>query len=172
MNPPELRFTTPQTLKELSDCYEEFKFLQHFSPLKLTEEEFQEVLVDSLQFATLVHVNGVLFGCFIYDVFNDSVELHGIVRADAKTIFSGLGQIKKTIYNAILEDIFNVMGRAKVVLKAKPDNVGVRGFAILYGFKRLPYMDKGRVVWVLHRRDYNGKKETKKDESGNSNVSI
>jgi hypothetical protein len=160
-----LRFYTPQVGEEMEKAYQEFEFLHHFVVKKLEPAKLREVITGSAGYATLVYVNDILIGCFLYDVYKRSVELHGIARPDMHQFIPYHKRVKQKIFHMILDDCFNTMDRDKVVIIQDPGNLGVRGFALMFGFRPIQRSKAGRVVWVLNRASYkqrflNGKEES------------
>lgn len=161
----DLRFVTPQSVAELASHRVELQFLFKFIPGGLSDSQVWEFCEASVPNVTIAYLNDVLIGCFALDVFTRSVELHGVVRPDIRTIVPKSNRVKQWIYEIIFEMIFKTMDRERVVLKAPPTNRDVWGFAVMHGFKKLQYPDKGETVYVLSREDYqrrksNGKKQT------------
>lgn len=150
----ELKFTTPQTEEELFNVVEDFKFLKHFYPVAYSEEDFITTLKCTLGSNTLVHANNILIGCFLLDIHRKSVELHGVVRPDMSVVVPYYQPLLKSVYEIIFQEIFIAMDKEKIIIKAMPDNKGVRGFAIQNGFERLNNIDKGRRIWKLTRDKY------------------
>lgn len=133
----------------------------------MTEDDLKAFLNTRIGSVTLVYVNSILIGSFVMDVYKNSVELHGIVRPDLNKLVPNPKRIKAYVMRLIFNDIFLHMGKVKVFIKSELSNKGVRGFAMLYNFTRLPNQDKKRTVWVLNRQDY-FKRFTRraKDEQG------
>lgn len=154
LNQVQITFITPQSVQELEARREDFDFLYHFSPYKLSKEEIWDILVADIPFNTLVYGNGILLGCFTLDVYTNSVELHGICRPDISKVVPGYRRVKLGVYNALLRDIFTRLNKDKVIIKGELDNKGVRGFATIFGFERLANRDKGRIVWKLTKDKY------------------
>lgn len=169
-----LKFVTPQNDEEMAAALPEFEFLHHFVVEKLAPEEFESVLKSAVGCATLIYINEILFGCFIYDIYKKTVELHGIIRPDGGQFVPAFKRVKQHLMLMVLDDIFFTMERDKVVILQAPANKGVRGFAIMFGFQPLKNKDKGRTVWVLHKDKYIERKqrlyETKKGNALYSEV--
>lgn len=159
----DITLKTPQTEEDLKKVFGEFKFLQCFSPIRLSDDELWEILVDDLPFNTLVYGNGLLIGCYTLDVYARSAELHGIARPDMADVIPHSKRVKVAIYRGILEDVFRRLNKDKLIIKAPSDYLGVVGFCRMFGFKRLQNLDKGRVVWKLSREDW--EKDGKEKES-------
>lgn len=150
----QLSFDTPADEAQLQAKFDEFQFLHHFVPYKLTDRELYDILAANLGNNTLIYANGILIGCCILDVYGKSVELHGIARPDMGRVVPFSNRVKIAIYHIIFDRIFNHLGKQKVVIKADPSNRGVKGFARMWGFERIPNTDKGRLIWKLTRDAY------------------
>lgn len=151
-----LRFDTPQNTLELCDYRGDLHFLFEFIPHNHTPESLWDYLEYNLPNITIVYANGVLFGCFLMQVYHKSVELHGVVRPDVREWVPRHRKVKNDVYNIIFDVVFNQMNREKMIIKAPESNRDVFGFAMAHGFKRLQYKDRGEVVWVLQRETYLG----------------
>lgn len=147
----ELQFVTPHTQEELDKYFSEFAFLNNFLPTKFSEERLREILTPG---DTLVYANKWLIGCFMLDINNKSVELHGICRPDIGENIQKPQLVKRVVYMLLFDKIFRDMDKDKIIIKADPDNKGVRGFAIQLGFTRVKNTDKGRLIWKLTKKDY------------------
>lgn len=165
-----LRFYTPSAGEEMEKAYSEFEFLYYFVVKKLEPDKLREVITGSAGYATLVYVNDILIGCFLYDVYKRSVELHGIARPDMKQFVPYHKRVKQQIFRMVLENCFYTMGRDKVAIVQESGNLGVRGFALMFGFQPIQRSKAGRVVWVLSKASYqqrflNGKEESTANHS-------
>lgn len=159
LNNVDLTFITPQTAEEFQRYYSEFEFLHHFFPFKLSADGLKQILDSRIGNCTLVYANSILIGSFMLDIFKNSVELHGIARPDMAKIVHNHKRVKLYIYQLILSDVFDFIGKDKLVIKAEDYNKGVRGFALMYGFNKLKNKDKGRNVWVLTKQQYGQRKQ-------------
>jgi hypothetical protein len=154
MHNVELKFVTPQTPDEFAAHYADFEFLHHFFPFKMTPQELRAVLESRVGACTLVYANFVLIGSFMLDVYKHSVELHGIARPDMFKVIPQHKRVKQYVFSLILDDVFRHMRKDKLIIKAEDYNRGVRGFALMNGFRKLENQDKGRQVWVLSKQRY------------------
>lgn len=158
LNNVQLTFITPQSETEFKEYYQDFQFLQHFFPFRLTGDELKVFLESRIGHATLVYANHILIGAFMLDIYRNSVELHGIGRPDMNKVIPQHKRVKLYVFNLILQEAFDGLSKDKVVIKAEDTNQGVRGFALMFGFKKLKYKDKGRSVWVLDKQTYLNRK--------------
>lgn len=176
LNNIELGFVTPADEAEMAAHRHEIEFLFRFIPHTMNRQELWDYVLHNLPNVTIGYANGVLVGCFLMEIYTRSVELHGVVRPDLKTIVPQANRFKLFIYATIFDTIFNGMGRDKVVIKAPDSNRDVFGFAVAHGFKRLPYKDKGETVWVLTKDEYarrtNNGEEKKRGEGQYRNVGL
>lgn len=150
----DLKLITPSDESELRAYRKEFEFLFNFVPQKLTKDEVWAFLSSNTPYNTLVIGGGVLLGMFALQVYSKSVLIHGVVRPDIGDIVHKPSRLKIFVYRIIFEAVFGEMGKQKVILKAPPSNRDVAGFAMMWGFTRLKYMDKGEIVWVLAKDEY------------------
>jgi len=167
-----LKFITPQSIEELAPHKSDVEFLHHFSPLGYTSDEQYRIIESFVPAFSLVYANGILIGCFIFDIHKRSVELHGILRPDIKQIVPQANLVKIRIFEILLNEIFNVMGKDKVIIKGKPEWKGVNGFARMWGFERLQNMEKGKRVWKLTKEGYNKQHEQINAECTTSNEPV
>lgn len=153
----DITFSTPSTPSELAKVEDDFILMARFVPTPIDEGELRGFLRKTLGCNTLVYANGILIACFMLAIHKRTVELHGSIRPDMHLVVPDYKGVKRFIQHVVLDGVFNVMKKDKVIIKAEPTNKGVRGFALMWGFQRLPNVDKGRYVWKLARDKFNGK---------------
>jgi hypothetical protein len=102
----------------------------------------------------LVLVNQVPVGLVSADLYRHSAELHGILRPDFGELFYQAKHIKRVLYQHIFNWVFYTFDKQKIMMKGPPEDRRMKGFAWMFGFRRLATLDHGKAVWVLKRKDY------------------
>lgn len=149
-----LKLITPGSEEEIQTHWADIEFLHHFFPFKMSKEDLKAFIYTRIGGVTLVYANHILIGAFMIDEYQGSAELHGIARPDMSQVIPGHKRLKYHIFRLILNNVFQVMNKPKLIIKAEPENTGVKGFALMFGFHKLPNKDKGRNIWVLTKERY------------------
>ena len=149
-----LTFVTPECDAVAMAYREDLAFLYHFLPFQA--DPVDEYLANSLPHLTLIYANDIIVGAFVLVLWKRTAELSGVIRPDLNTVFPGRGKrLKLKLFDIVLDAVFEGPGaREKLICKVPPESKGGRGFAWMYGFKKLPNIDKGRTVWKLEKINY------------------
>ena len=147
----EIEFVAIRDEATLEEHREAVESISRFLPEASTREpDFS----DDFETLQLIRVNGVAVGLVSFDLYQYSAEMHGLLRSDFDELFYQAKQIKVQLYRHLFDWVFNTLNKRKVVIKGKPDDKRLKGFAWMFRFRTLPNMDNGQRVWVLHRKEY------------------
>lgn len=161
----QLTYITPEFPRDLEEHYEALRFLNSFLPPDITGGrvfDTRQFIVNYAGFVTLVYSGKVPIGYFIlYPVqgaSKRSVEIHGVYRQDLKILLGrrAAKALMDHIFSEILNTIFMVARKEKVVAKITPMARTARVWARKYGFEKVPNIERGKTIWKLKRDKYLG----------------
>lgn len=145
-------FVTPRTTEELETLQEEFLILNGLLPKPENKETFLKQLPDKLGWMTLIYIDGVYCGGFWIQPSKKSAQLHGVFRENVG--LQNYGRLKVEVQKIVMQRVFKLLKKNKIIIKGDPEHKGIRGFALMWGFKRVNNIDKGNYVWKLTREQF------------------